>query len=238
MDMVLMAVTALSLSMAAGMAIIVAKLLRDERARSEARVAALGAMAAEPAAAARATLADDLELRPESVDLAGVGDLFAERDQPSPWGRRVAVIGMLAAAVVAFFLVFPPRPPQEAAPRPAVPAGAPQPEVAAPLELRALKHTEQAESFVVSGIVHNPRGSAPLTGVVATAFVFGADGGYLSSGRAPVDFTTLAPGAESPFVVTVPVTSAVARYRIGFRTEDGRVISHVDRRSPDALASK
>jgi hypothetical protein len=30
----------------------------------------------------------------------------------------------------------------------------------------------------------------------------------------------------------------VARYRVGFRTEDGRVITHVDKRGPDALAQK
>jgi hypothetical protein len=30
----------------------------------------------------------------------------------------------------------------------------------------------------------------------------------------------------------------VARYRVGFRTEDGRVIAHVDRRTPEALAQK
>ena len=51
-------------------------------------------------------------------------------------------------------------------------------------------------------------------------------------------FTTLAPGEESPFVIRVPLTSAIERYRIGFRTEDGRVLSHVDRRSPDSIAQK
>jgi len=31
-------------------------------------------------------------------------------------------------------------------------------------------------------------------------------------------------------LISVPVTDAVARYRIGFRGEDGRVIAHVDKR--------
>ena len=48
MDTVLIAVTALSISMAAGMALVVAKLVREERARAEARVAALSAMSADP----------------------------------------------------------------------------------------------------------------------------------------------------------------------------------------------
>ena len=30
--------------------------------------------------------------------------------------------------------------------------------------------------------------------------------------------------------MSVPVTETVARYRIGFRGEDGRVIAHVDKR--------
>ena len=48
MDTVLIAVTALSISMATGMALVVAKLVREERARAEARVAALSAMSADP----------------------------------------------------------------------------------------------------------------------------------------------------------------------------------------------
>jgi hypothetical protein len=34
-------------------------------------------------------------------------------------------------------------------------------------------------------------------------------------------------------VVTVPVRSAVARYRVGFRSEDGGVVAHIDRRAGD-----
>jgi hypothetical protein len=85
--------------------------------------------------------------------------------------------------------------------------------------------------------VRNPRTAGPLSQVAATAFVFGPDGTLLASNRAAVDLATLDPGGESPFTVTVPVTGEVSRYRIGFRTADGRVIAHVDRREPDALAS-
>jgi hypothetical protein len=66
----------------------------------------------------------------------------------------------------------------------------------------------------------------------------GEDGAILASGRAPLDFTSLAPGDESPFLVTVPVNGRVARYRIGFRTEDGGIIGHVDKRHADAVALK
>ena len=63
-----------------------------------------------------------------------------------------------------------------------------------------------------------------------TAYTFDDKGSFLASGRALIDVTALAPGDESPFVVTVPVTETVARYRIGFRAEDGRVIAHIDKR--------
>src|SRR5215217_1497582 len=101
---------------------------------------------------------------------------------------------------------------------------------AMPLELMALRHAQQGNTLTVSGLVRNPRAGAPQTQVFATAILFGSDGNFLTSGRAALDFTTLAPGDESPFVVTVPVNGTVARYRVGFRAADGSVIAHVDRR--------
>jgi hypothetical protein len=106
-----------------------------------------------------------------------------------------------------------------------------------PLELLSLRHAQESQALTVTGLVRNPGTGAPLSRVVATAFVFAADGTFLASSRAPLDFATLTPGDESPFVVTVPVTGEVARYRIGFRTEDGRVLAHVDKRAPEALAT-
>jgi hypothetical protein len=178
---------------------------------------------------------DDLEIR-RAEPVASFGDLFAEKNQPSPWGRRIAVIGALAAVIAAIgFLVVSNN--GKAAPAPA-PAAVQTPPAAEPLplELLSLRHLQQAQTLTVTGLVQNPRAGAPLSGIVATAFVFGPDGTFLSSSRAPLDFTTLGPGDESPFVVTVPVTGAVSRYRIGFRAEDGRVIAHVDKRAPDAVA--
>jgi hypothetical protein len=107
-----------------------------------------------------------------------------------------------------------------------------------PLELLSLRYTRESDRLVITGLVQNPRAAAPISRVVATAFVFGKDGTFLSSGRAPLDFVTLTPGEESPFVVNVPVTGQVTRYRVGFRTEDGRVLPHVDKRAPEALAQK
>jgi hypothetical protein len=268
MDTVLMAVTALSLAMAAGMALIVAKLVREERARSEARVAALGAMSADPVVdsplprpavvprrqivvapaaspsqrSGHAARFDDLEIRPSDSAVSGVSNLFAETDQPSPWGRRFAVIASLAVVllVIGFATMSgKARPSASAAPGTSVAQQVPALDTP-PLELLSLHHAleENAQRFVISGLVQNPRSGAPLSRVVATAFLFGPDGTFLTSSRAPLDFTNLTPGIESPFVVSVPVTGQVARYRVGFRTEDGRVIAHVDKRGPDALAQK
>jgi hypothetical protein len=272
MDTILIAVTALALAMAAGMAIVVATLLRQERARSDARVAALGELAADPLVdrparrpdapvlhrpsiappmsvparpasplAASAPSAstprpiDDLEIRPA---VNGISELFAQTDRPSPWGRRVAVIGCLAAIglAIGFALVSGTSRPA-ATPAPTAAQQAPQLD-AVPLELLSLGHEQDGQRLAITGLVKNPRAGAPLSHVVATAILFGPDGAFLSSSRSPLDFTTLVPGQESPFVVNIPVSSQVSRYRVGFRTEDGRVIAHVDKRSPDALAQK
>jgi len=56
------------------------------------------------------------------------------------------------------------------------------------------------------------------------------------TGRAPLDYVTLAPGDESSFVVKVPVRGPIARYRVGFRAADGTVVAHVDRRTPGSSA--
>ncbi|HEX6976098.1 MAG TPA: hypothetical protein VF147_16940 [Vicinamibacterales bacterium] len=321
MDTLLISVTALSLLMAAGMAVVVLKLLRDERRRSDARVVALSEMALEPAGsdfrlkpeatrvrqpeAIRArepeatrvrqpeairprnpeatrvrqpepvtgttrgfrlqaedptadidlplkVEASDFRLKPEATRLRpeatrptpgatreqpeairpDVRSLFDEPERSSPWGGRLAVIAAIVLVVGGggwLLLHAPSRARGEQA----------QTAVAerAPLELLSLRHAQEGDRLTITGLVQNPRTGAPLTRVVATAFAFGPDGTFLASGRAPIDFTSLGAGDESPFVVTVPVTGAVARYRVGFRAEDGTVIAHVDRRQ-ESLAQR
>ncbi len=268
MDTILTAVTALSLSMAAAMAVVVITLLRQERARSEARVAVLAAMSADPVASRHGTspvpietpvepvLAqqrrperaplDDFAIRPP--DRAGTGgpELFAQAETQSPWGRRAAVAGALAAIVLAIGLAAAGASRSAASAAHGTAASAPEPSAsssgpapaAVPLELLSLHHVQEAERLVITGVIQNPRRGAALSGIAATALLFGPDGAFLTSSRAPLDYTNLTPGMESPFVVTVPVTGTVARYRIGFRTEDGVVIAHVDRRPPEALAQR
>ena len=243
MDTLFLAITGLSLLLVLVMALIVARLLRDERRRSEARVAALLAMsgevepAAAPAAAAAEHAGYEEELDLRSSEPPAVAAMFAQPERPSPWGARLAIIAPLALIITGAGIAFYPGTPDIGAPaQPPAEAAPAATAVAMPLELLSLQHAQDRGTLTVTGLVQNPRRAAPISKVFATAFVFAADGTFLGSGRAPLDFTTLAAGNESPFVVTVPVKGDVARYRIGFRAEDGRVIAHVDRRAGGAVA--
>ncbi len=291
MEPILIVVTAFALAMAAGMAVVVVTMLRHERARSDARIEALSALAAETVPAAERARASthfapeqvaqwreavhssressppvesthrpprivgaepiaigettsstpddlgDFDIRPS---VAGVADLFAEPERPSPWANRLVAIGCLAAIVVAIGLAlttFGSRKVPGAETTSTTTAAKAKAD-AAPLELLALRHTQEPDRIVITGLVQNPRTAAPIAHVAATVFVFGPDGAFLSSNQAPLDYTTLTPGGESQFVVSVPVSGHVSRYRVGFRTEDGQVLPHVDKRGPDALAQK
>jgi hypothetical protein len=272
MDSILLIVTLVSVAIAATLGAVIAKLLRDERRRSDARVAALTEMAeteswSEPAiveAPARiqprpatlqarpATLepriavqtagahirmsADDLELN-QVEPVAPVGELFVQPERRSPWLPRLGVAAALVLVVTAIgFLAFS----RARSGGAAIEATAVEPVAAqAParsLELLSLTHQQQVEALTISGLVQNPRDGLPLSKITVTAFLFAADGSFLASGRAPLDFTVLRSGDESPFVISVPVQRPVARYRVGFRDEEGRIIGHVDRRAGGTMA--
>ncbi len=230
MDTLLIAVTVLSLTMAAGLAILTTRLLREDRARAEARIAALTRLSAEPDLAPPPAFLDEpLPVTTPDGFAVEAPPIFATRVEDSPWARRLAIAGALAAIVSAGIFAAhaaAPSAPPEAAATPA------------PLELTALRYTRDAQGLTVAGSIQNPASGVPLSGVVATVYVFGPGGAFLTSGRAPVAAAALAPGADSPFQVTLPVNGEVARYRVGFRTADGAVVAHVDRRSSDTVAIK
>ena len=91
-----------------------------------------------------------------------------------------------------------------------------------------MRHTRAGANLKVTGLVRN-RGAAATAPISAVVFVFDRDGGFVASGRAPIEFTGIANGDESPFHVTIPDVKDVGRYRVSFRTEGG-VVPHVDRR--------
>ena len=229
MDIVLVSMTALSLILAIAMGVVLFTVLREDRQRSDARVAALAAASAR----------HDLPLAPRATESRREPDpivrtsheLFAVSTDPSPWGRRLGVALALALVFgVAAYIAVPARSAHPAAASAAAPPSL-------PLELLTLNHTQQPSGLTISGTVYNPRGGAPVSQVFAAVVLFGPDGNFLTSARAPLDFRTLRPGEESPFVITVPVAAEVARYRVGFRGADGSVIAHVDRRA-DAPAAQ
>jgi hypothetical protein len=103
--------------------------------------------------------------------------------------------------------------------------------IAQPLALVSLTHEQQSDgTLLISGVVRNPPDSAARERLFAVASLIDASGALIASARAPLDFTTLAPGDESPFVVRIAGASGVARYRVGFRDAAGASIAHVDRR--------
>jgi len=268
MEPTLIAVTLLSLAMAVAMGGVAWRLLREERHRSDARVAALAALAnrepsmrevtdrsperpagRRPVAAAvpppapgrraahRATAPVgpfDLPLRPAvwaaqdaGTDARAAAALFASPAADRQGGRRALALALVAVVMSAglgalWLLGGGSR------------AGAS--DGTAPIELVSLGHDRQGDTLRIAGLVQNPRNAGERRDVVAVASLFDAAGALVASGNAPLDFTRLAPGEESPFVIVVMNAHAVVRYRLGFRSRDGRVLAHVDRRAEPTSA--
>ena len=219
---VLMLVTVVSLLVAGVTTVVLMRRLRDDRLRSDARVALLRDLSADES---------DLLLRPDdrSPDRA---EIFQVGTGRTTWVPRLLAAAAVAVAVLAGTWVWtwiPASPPSQTA--------SPVPGDAA-LELLSLRHTQEEAAFVVTGLVQNPRRGRPLMRVEATVLLFDARGTMVTSGRAPIDFTSLGAGDESPFLIRVPVTGPVARYRVGFRRADGQVLGHVDRRSQEPIAQR
>jgi len=177
----------------------------------------------------------DLPLRQDRIESSG---LFAAA-QPSGGGSRLAVAGIAAAivgvAALAAVTMTGRRTTATAPSRTAVAArdnqGAAPAAQPAPLELVALGHQRDGDRLTVRGVVRNPAAGAALTGLTASVFVFDADGGFVTSGRAAIDERTLNPSGESTFAVVVPNATTVSRYRVSFRWGD-RIVAHVDKREP------
>ena len=98
-----------------------------------------------------------------------------------------------------------------------------------PLELVSLSHARQNEKLAVSGLVRNPVSGKPVERLSAVVFLFDRTGTFVTSSKAHVDFLRLGAGDESPFVVAIDAPATVSRYRVSFRTDDG-VVPHIDRR--------
>lgn len=209
-----------------GLAVVLGALLwraaREERRRSEARVAAL---------------ADAIDGGPSTAahTLAGRAVLFQapERDADgAPVTRLLAVGAALLLVVFAALYAGGSR-----GGTPTTTAAAAQ--AGQPLELLSLRHAPGQERLTITGLVRNPA-TAPsaLSRVTAIVFFFDAQGTFITSARAPLELATLDPGDEAPFSVSVPNEGvAIGRYRVTFRTDAG-LVRHIDRRTPQNLARR
>ena len=196
MDTTLVTVTLLSLGMAAALSVIVWRMLRDEKQRSEARVAALAVMAARPVAPARlqtapppiapvkATPATSIRSPAIVPASASATALFEEHVPESPWKNRLAVmtaLGLALASVILFALAAntsksrrepPPEARSERTPSTAAPATG--------LELISLRDSRQANALTITGLVRNPSQGAPLERIAVTAYTFDDKGSFLA----------------------------------------------------------
>jgi hypothetical protein len=205
----------MALGASAASAIMTWSLLRRERERAAARVAALGA---------------DIDPHPDErlgLDTVTPGTMFGGPDTPARTSGRIRLAVVAAMAVVAVVALAA----QYASARHGTPA-VNTPATSSPLELMSMRHVRDAGTFTINGLLRNPRRSEPISGLTAVVFAFDSKGTFLTSARAPIDFTTLQPGDESPFAVTLQAPGEIARYRVTFRTEAG-VLRHVDRRNTD-----
>src|SRR4051812_43853469 len=189
------------------------RLMHQDRLRSAARVAALS------------NAIDDVTVGEHEAESVSVQPEFLAHERPVSRTSglfRIAIgVGMAVLVVVAFAMLSVSR---SNATSPARAAGVKSPS----LELLSMRHERQADALTVTGLVRNG-GSGPADRLIAVVFVFDRSGNFLTSGRAPIEFLSLAPGDESPFKVSVPNASDVGRYRVSFRTDAG-VVKHVDRR--------
>jgi hypothetical protein len=91
-----------------------------------------------------------------------------------------------------------------------------------------MRHARTGDALRVTGLVRNG-GAATSSSIMAVVFVFDRDGGFVASGRAPLEFSDIARGDQSPFQVTIPEVKDVGKYTVSFRTQAG-IVPHVDLR--------
>lgn len=231
MDTLLLGITIVSLIVALVMSVTAWRLMRDEKARGAARVAALSAAADAPARAPwkPALMAEEPVVAPEPTIAHASGFLGAapvERDGGTRQ-RTLAVAAVGLFVILSGSLVSMMSRPEGTS---AVAVGP-----NAPLELVSLSHARQQEELAVSGLVRNPVNGTPVERLTAVVFLFDAAGTFVTSSRAHVDFLKLGAGDETPFVVSLDAPATVARYRVSFRTDEG-VVPHVDRRGTPPVA--
>lgn len=212
-----MIVAVVSMAVAAGAALLAWHLFREDEERSQARVASL---------AADIERDEHLEFRSERdvVGTAPGGAMFAPAASETPlrrlWPAILAAMVLVGGATAALALLG----------NGTGTSAAESTTSQQPLELLSLRHETTSTTVKVVGLVRNPTGNRGVERLTAVVFLFDRQGGFLGSGRAPLEFTTVGPGEESPFAVSIDAPAGVARFRVSFRKDEGAMVPHVDRR--------
>jgi hypothetical protein len=230
MDSVLIVLTCASVAAAAAFGFSAWRSRADEARRSAARVAALSAAidGSEPQPFPPQPFAPATSVEPSYRPVA-VTSMFATASGASVEGRPLMKMGVFAALAMALLVVVAMASRDRAS---TPPSGSAE----ATLELVSMQHSRTGRALTVSGLVRNPRGGVPRANISAVVSAFDRKGALVASRQAGLDFTSLAPGDESPFVVKIPDVQDAARYRVSFRTEAGS-LRHVDRRADQLQAS-
>jgi hypothetical protein len=223
---VLIFITAASLILAAVMGIVAWRSIRREQRRSEARIVAL---AAEIADDSPADLPVPLGLRNENLF-----DITPGERVRSQTPIALAAGALIVGAIIGLAVGLPGSRVQSASAEAPTTVGvstAPtRATTAAPIELVQLNHARTTDGLTVRGVVRNPANGLAVAHLTAVVLLFNDAGGVVASGRAAVGAVDLAPGAEAAFAVTASGARDVSRYRVSFRTDDDRVVPHVDKR--------
>ena len=221
-------VTVLALLMTIAMGVVTSRLVKGERRRSAARLAALATelkrqSSDDPPRPTPATQPPELPADPATGPRT---ELFGARVELADGGgsrvARIAAAGLIMAvtvSIIATALIT--RPPDGGA--------ADAAEAGALVELTALTHRQQGGSLAISGTVRNPLGGSDQERLSVLATAFDDDGFVVASGRAPLTIERLPPGTESGFAVSLQ-TDHARRFRISFVVDDATV-PHRDRRT-------
>jgi hypothetical protein len=192
-------------------------LIRLERRRSDARVAALATAIDRPEWPERF---EGEERDEPPMTSAPVSLVVPEIERPSraPAFAIAALVILGAGTLLALGMSSGGR-----SPRPAAAA------TVSAIELMSMRHAMDNETLIVSGLVRNPTATA-TPALSAVISVLGPDGRVLARGESRLDAVVLAPGKETTFRVSVPEVGDAGRYRLAF-VNGSQIVPHVDRRS-------
>ena len=257
MDVTLVTVTVISLTMAFAMGVVTWRLMREERRRSDARVAALMADlrrwdvgTPEQAVWHARDLASPVDTpKPAPARRRAVPAAPAARARPA---RSAGTAGTPPVAESASGLFAPIRGSSAVLRRVLATVAAavvvvavvsfvvlfglsgdvpadPAAGTSRPVELLSLAHARKGDYLAITGSIRNPSGGIERGQLSVTATVFDRDGIVVGTGQTPLPVAVLPPGGETPFTISLPDADRINRYRISFM-QGQTSVPHVDRR--------